>query len=93
MNTARIVVLAIALCAGGAVAYPSERPGTATRVTGAIAQARQTGTQAPTLQSIADGYLASEAGNRASGRVESVSVAPWHSDSGHDPETTMRNQT
>jgi hypothetical protein len=86
MNTARIVVLAIALCAGGAVASPSERPG-------AIAQARQTSTQSPTLQSIADGHLARGTDNRASGRVESVNIVPRHSDPGDDAELTMRKKT
>jgi len=46
MNTARIVVLTIAVGAGGALACPD----TVTRGTGLIAQARRTSAQLPTLR-------------------------------------------
>jgi hypothetical protein len=88
MNTARIVVLAIAVGAGGALACPD----TATRGTGLIAQARRTSAQLPTLQSLAYGHLA-PTGDRTSGRLESVNIAPRHADPGDDAELTMRKKT
>jgi len=82
MNTARIVVLAIAVGTGGALACPD----TATRGTDLIAQARRTSAQLPTLQSLAYG-------DRTSGRLESVNIAPLHADPGDDAELTMRKKT
>jgi len=82
MNTARIVALTIAVDAGRALACPD----TATLGTGLIAQARRTSAQLPTLQSIAYG-------DRISGRLESVNIAPLHADPGDDAELTMRKKT
>ena len=93
MNTARIVVLAIAVGAGGTFACPSGRPDAATRVTGPIAQARQTCAQSPTLQSIAYGHFAGQAGERTSRRLESVYIAPRLADPGDDAKLTMRTKT
>jgi hypothetical protein len=94
MNTARIVVLAIAVGVGGAGACPGERPDTATRMTGSpIAQARQTGARSATLQSNAYDHLAGQIGDRISGRLASVNTAPRHADCGDDAELTMRKQT
>ena len=82
MNTARIVVLTIAVGAGGALACPD----TVTRGTGLIAQARRTSAQLPTLRIIAYG-------DRTSRRLESVTIAPRHADPGDDEELTMRKKT
>ena len=82
MNTARIVVLAIAVGAGGALTCSD----TATRGTGLIAQARRTSAQLPTLQRIAYG-------DRTSGRLESVNIAPRHADPGENAELKMRKKT
>ena len=89
MNTARIVVLTIAVGAGGALACPD----TVTRGTGLIAQARRTSAQLQTLQRIAYGHLAPQTGDRISGRLESVNIAPRHADPGDDAELTMRKKT
>jgi hypothetical protein len=94
MNTARIVVLAIAVGVGGALACPGERPDTATAMTGSpIAQARQTGAQSSTLQSHAYGHLAGQTVERIFGRLASVNPAPRHADRGDVAESTMRKQT
>jgi hypothetical protein len=86
MNTARIVVQAIAVGAGGDFPRPGGRPHTASPVTGAIAQVRQTRAQSPTLQGTAYGHLAGQTGDRASERLERVNIAPRHAN-----PATMRN--
>ena len=89
MNTACIVVLAIAVGAGGALTGPD----TATRGTGLIAQARRTSAQLPTLQRIAYGHLEPQTADRTSGRLESVNIARRHADPGDEAELTMRKKT
>jgi hypothetical protein len=46
-----------------------------------------------TLQRIAYGHLAPQTGDRISGRLESVNIAPRHADPGDDAELTMRKKT